>query len=103
MFEYYISVLNIEGPFDTSMMEQNLLNYAHRRDRLMLWRDFDYRWTSTYPMYKEYELGAAALHEKYWREDRGDAWLGQVKLRDREDMEGVYAAMDWGHGDKNRI
>lgn len=65
VFEYYISVLNIEGRFDTSMMEQNLLNYAHRRDRLMPWRDFDYRWTSTYPTYKEYELGAAALHERY--------------------------------------
>lgn len=35
VFEYYISVLNIEGLFDTSMMEQNLLNYAPRRDRLM--------------------------------------------------------------------
>ena len=85
------------------MMEQNLLNYAHRRDRPTPWRDFDYRWTSTYPTYKEYELGAAGLHEKYWREDRGDAWLGQDKLRemwlrDREDMEGFYGATDgaWG-------
>ncbi|KAK3172039.1 hypothetical protein OEA41_004123 [Lepraria neglecta] len=108
VFEYYISVLNIEGRFDTSMMEQSLLNYAHRRDGPMPWRDFDYSWTSTYRTYKEYELGAGALHEKYWREDRGDAWSGQDKLRemwlrDREDMEGFYGAMDGGHGDKNRI
>ena len=38
----------------------------------------------------------------------GDAWSGQDKLRemwlrDREDMEGFYGAMDGGHGVKNRI
>ena len=100
IFEYYMSVLNIKSRFDTSMIEQNLLNYAHRRDGLMPSRDFnDYRWTTTYPTYKEYEAGAASLHEKYWREDIGDSWLGQGRLKEmwlevKEEMEVFFAAMD---------
>lgn len=32
LFNYYVSLLSLPGRFDPNMPEQNLLNYAHRRD-----------------------------------------------------------------------
>ena len=46
----------------------------------MPWTKFNYTWTTTFPTFKEYEMGAASLHEKYWLEDFRAEEYGQDKL-----------------------
>lgn len=66
LFDYYISLIAIEGRFRSNAMEQDLLNYAHRRDGPMPWAKVRYTYTTTWPSWKEYEMGAKSLHEKWW-------------------------------------
>lgn len=66
MFNYYLSVAKIEGRFNSNAPEQNLFNYAHRKDGPMPWTEIYYKWTTTWPSPKEFEAGAATLHEKWW-------------------------------------
>ena len=95
IFEYYASILERENSFDPMFPDQNLLNYAHRWDGPMPWTNVYYKWTSTYPTIKEYAMGAAALHEKYWldinrMEDEGQDILGDMWLEVKRDMEAFY-------------
>ncbi|KAL9638911.1 MAG: hypothetical protein Q9164_001252 [Protoblastenia rupestris] len=61
IFDYYNSVLQIKGLFDPDMMEQNLLNYAHRRDGPMPWTDVYYTWTTTFPTISDYNSGGGTI------------------------------------------
>ncbi|KAL9101452.1 MAG: hypothetical protein Q9163_003283 [Psora crenata] len=102
IFEYYLSVLQIEGLFDTGMMEQNLLNYAHRRDGPMPWTEVYYTWTTTYPTIKDYDMGAHTLHHKWWWDDWDDsntALYGRNKLttlwyQAKGEMQGYYMGLN---------
>ncbi len=66
LFNHYMSILKIENRFEPSAPEQNLLNYAHRRDGPMPWTEITYTWTTTSPSMAHYKAGAASLHEKFW-------------------------------------
>lgn len=66
LFNHYMTILKIEYRFDPSAPEQNLLNYAHRRDGPMPWTEINYKWTTTSPSMAHYKAGAASLHEKFW-------------------------------------
>ena len=95
IFEYYTSIMERENSFDPMYPDQNLLNYAHRWDGPMPWTNVYYKWTSTYPTIKEYAMGAAALHEKYWlevsrSEEEGQDILGDMWLKVKSDMEAFY-------------
>ena len=92
IFSYYTSIALRNNSFDPNFPDQNLLNYAHRRDGPMPWTNVYYKWTSTYPTIKEYAMGAATLHEKYWVESNraeaeGQGILGEMWLKVKRDME----------------
>lgn len=95
IFQYYTSIMERKDSFDPMFPDQNLLNYAHRWDGPMPWTNVYYKWTSTYPTIKEYAMGAAALHEKYWMEgnrseEEGQDVLGRMWLDVKRDMEEFY-------------
>ena len=91
MLDYYMSLIAIEGRFRADAMEQDLLNYAHRRDGPMPWKDVTYTWTTTWPSPKEYEAGAATLHEKWWDPSIAlDLGLRRMWYEVRGEMEGYW-------------
>lgn len=95
MFNYYISLTKIEGRFRANALEQDLLNYAHRRDGPMPWMDVYYKWTTTWPSMKEYDAGAASLHEKWWDESIAlDLKLRKLWYMVRGEMEGYHIALE---------
>ena len=99
MFNYYLSLVTLENRFDPFYPDQNLLNYAHRWDGPMPWTKFNYTWTTTFPTIKEYEMGAASLHEKYWleeyrKEEFGQDVLGRMWLEAKGNMTEFYQQKD---------
>ncbi len=87
MFNYYLSITKIAGRFDSNAMEQGLLNYAHRKGGPMPWSEIYYQWTTTWPSPKEFQAGAATLHEKWWdNKIRLDPALRQLWFDARADM-----------------
>lgn len=95
MLEYYLSVLNIEDRFDSSLMEQNLLNYAHRRESEggnIPWMQLGTQWNIHYPSIKDVEGGVKSVHEKWWGPEKEDMsqWMAAWRWR----MEGYYEAKD---------
>ncbi|ORY10660.1 nucleotide-diphospho-sugar transferase [Clohesyomyces aquaticus] len=95
LFNYYKALLDLEGRFDARYMEQSLLNYAHRRDGPMPWKDMDYKWNVRHVNEHDVEKGLVSMHEKWWEMP----WSGSVKLHDkmiqaRWEMEGWYMARD---------
>ena len=76
-------------------MEQGLLNYSHRRDGPMLWTEIYYQWTTNWPSMKEYDAGAASLHEKCWDPKMNlDLNLRKLWYIAKGEMEGYYRALD---------
>ncbi|KAL9623537.1 MAG: hypothetical protein Q9160_002218 [Pyrenula sp. 1 TL-2023] len=69
LFAYYLSLTKVpRDRFNHDLPEQNLLNYAHRRDGNMPWQALDPAWNVQYPSLKDVEGGAASLHDKWWDE-----------------------------------
>ncbi|MCJ1462729.1 hypothetical protein MMC07_001332 [Pseudocyphellaria aurata] len=112
LYEYYLSLTaddeaspgssptKKKKKFDPFLPEQNLLNYAHRRDGPMPWRDVHYTWTTTWPSWREVARGAKSLHEKWWcddlpqLQDERDQELRRWWWRVRWEMDGFYSARD---------
>ncbi|KAG8528172.1 uncharacterized protein KY384_007089 [Bacidia gigantensis] len=100
LFDYYMHLLYHEPPrFDASMFEQNLMNYAHRRDGPMPWQDLYYKWTTSFPTLDDLNAGAKSLHHKFWWEDTNIPDHGLNKMtamwyQTRGEMEGYYYALD---------
>ena len=93
LLNYYVSIAQIENRFDSNGMEQNLLNYAHRKNGPMPWIEMNYIYTTTWPSMKEYEAGAHSLHEKWW--DRGiqlDPKLRKLWFDAKGEMLGFHEA-----------
>jgi len=68
LFNYYISLLNLPGRFDSTYPEQNLLNYAHRETGNMPWGRLGYKWNINLPNMRDVEGGVKSVHEKLWTE-----------------------------------
>ena len=66
MLDYYLSVLSITGRFDPELTEQNLLNYAHRREGSMSWTQLANTWNMHYPNLNDLQGGVKSIHEKWW-------------------------------------
>ncbi|KAF2766897.1 nucleotide-diphospho-sugar transferase, partial [Teratosphaeria nubilosa] len=78
LYAYYLSLTQApEGkpqetsslPFDSSLPDQNLLNYAHRWDEAkgcMPWVPLDAKWVTHHTKVEDLEGGAYAAHVHYW-------------------------------------
>lgn len=97
MFAYYMSLLALEGRFDPAFPEQNLLNYAHRREGNMPWRPVWYGWNVNWPTRRDWEGGARSFHAKYWDGDPShDVVLKALWREQRAEMEGFHRGRDAG-------
>lgn len=91
MFEYYTSLLAVEGKFDAGFPEQNLLNYAHRRDGNMPWQLLWYGWNVNWPTARDWRGGARSFHAKYWDGDPShDPVMKAMWREQRAEMEGYW-------------
>jgi hypothetical protein len=84
--------------FDANLPEQNLLNYAHRRDGNMPWQTLWYGWNVHFASSEDLEGGVASVHEKWWRpfvhpnEDGGR--MGTWGLERKVEMEVCFNERD---------
>ncbi|KAF4555264.1 Hypothetical protein D9617_2g052170 [Elsinoe fawcettii] len=102
VFEYYQRLAGMEGRFDPSMPEQNLLNYAHRRNGPMPWARLWEGWNVNWPTEKDYRRGVGSFHAKYWDGDPShDRVLKAIWREQRAEMEGYWRgreAREWRLG-----
>ncbi len=97
LFDYYMSLLALPGRFDPGFPEQNLLNYAHRRDGNMPWTDLHYSWNMNWPTVRDYEGGAASFHAKFWSNDpTHDPTLKAIWQKQRVEMEAFQRGRETG-------
>ncbi|KAI4738347.1 nucleotide-diphospho-sugar transferase, partial [Aureobasidium sp. EXF-8846] len=66
MFDYYMSLLKLDGRFNPQFPEQNLLNYAHRDKGNMPWTHLGNEWNIHYPKVDDLLGGVKSLHDKWW-------------------------------------
>lgn len=96
VFEYYKSLLDTPGSFDPRYPEQNLINYAHRWDGPMPWREIAYTWNIRCPNDNDIAQGLTSLHEKWWTQPyiynngKTKQWLQSR----RWEMKGWYDAFE---------
>ncbi|GIZ49371.1 hypothetical protein CKM354_001240100 [Cercospora kikuchii] len=95
LFDYYMSLLQLQGRFDPSFPEQNLLNYAHRQDGNMPWKPLWYGWNVNWPTANDWRGGARSFHAKYWDGDPShDPILKAIWKEQRAEMQGFYRGRD---------
>lgn len=95
VFDHYVDIMVQKDSFDPRYVEQNLLNYAHRRDGPMPWSDIGTGWNTRFPSVEDAEGGVKSVHDKWWKPDvdgRLLPWYREVKGR----MDGFYEAMEMG-------
>lgn len=92
LFEHFKAILSIPNRFDPKYMEQNLLNYAFRREGQMPWTNMnDQSWHIRFPNVRDKEAGVASMHDKWWSAHMDKAlqpFYDSVRWR----MEGFYEA-----------
>jgi alpha-N-acetylglucosamine transferase len=96
LFNYYVSILNTPNAFNSGLMEQALLNHAHKQDGRMPWRSFQPgKWNVNWPRLRDVTGGAATLHDKFW-DSKNEAWIERVLVekwwRVQGQMEGFWLA-----------
>lgn len=69
LFQYYLSLLARPELFDHWCPEQDLLNFAHRWDGPMPWRQLNLSWHMIAPTEADLDAGMAILHCKFWESD----------------------------------
>ncbi|KAH7305470.1 nucleotide-diphospho-sugar transferase [Stachybotrys elegans] len=94
MFDYYVGLLDIPYRFSPKYMEQNLLNYAHRWDGPMPWREVANTWNTKYTSDTDLAGGVVSMHEKFWKQRSGGNKLREFLLSKRQQMIGYYQAYD---------
>ncbi|HEV3271800.1 MAG TPA: glycosyltransferase [Candidatus Methylacidiphilales bacterium] len=83
LFEHYLALLRTsDGRINQTFPDQNLLNYAHRRDGPMPWRALNPRWHVQYPTVEDLiaTRNVAALHDKWWKPENVNAGEGLSTL-----------------------
>jgi alpha-N-acetylglucosamine transferase len=66
MCHYLTSLLNIPERFDSTYMEQSLLNYAHREPGNMPWNHLQWKWNVNLPNMNDVGEGVHSVHAKLW-------------------------------------
>jgi alpha-N-acetylglucosamine transferase len=94
LFKYYTALLNAPNLFDSSLMEQSLLNYAHKPDGRMPWQSFQPgKWNVNWPRWSDVQGGAATLHDKFWAKSN-EGWMDRQLLvrwwKTQGQMEGFW-------------
>ncbi|PVI03745.1 glycosyltransferase family 8 protein, partial [Periconia macrospinosa] len=92
MLAYYLSVLDIPDRFNPDMQEQNLLNYAHRREGAMSWMLLENTWNIHFPRWEDVQGGVKSIHDKWW--DPLDDRLKDMMVAWRWRMEGFFEMRD---------
>jgi alpha-N-acetylglucosamine transferase len=92
IFDYYMSLLKLDGRFNPQFPEQNLLNYAHRDKGNMPWTHLGNEWNIHYPKVDDLLGGVKSLHDKWWSPEVQDLKPYMESWRWR--MEGHYEARD---------
>ncbi|KAF2723058.1 glycosyltransferase family 8 protein, partial [Polychaeton citri CBS 116435] len=90
LYDYYLSLVNLTDRYNPDLPEQNLLNYAHRRDEdggNIPWRPLAAEWNVHYPSAADAQAGVASLHEKWWVPVPG---LAEFFISLRWKMEGFW-------------
>jgi alpha-N-acetylglucosamine transferase len=92
LFAHYMAVLAQPNRFDSSLPEQNLLNYVHRREGNMPWKVVGNTWNINFPNKQDIKGGVASMHEKFWKPWNKEMaeYLGAWRYR----MEGFFEALD---------
>ncbi|KAF2834634.1 glycosyltransferase family 8 protein [Patellaria atrata CBS 101060] len=95
LFDHYLSIAspaNASQPkFNSACPEQNLLNYAHRREGAMPWQDLAVTWNIIRASKKDIDRGAFSLHTKWWNANQDiQEFLG----KELERMKGFYEGWD---------
>ncbi|KAE8329362.1 nucleotide-diphospho-sugar transferase [Aspergillus sergii] len=68
LFNYYVSLLDTPDRFDALYPEQNLLNFAHKTDSRMPWRELGPGWNHKPIAVSKDDLdNFKSLHQKWWR------------------------------------
>lgn len=101
LLAYYLSLLAVEGKFDPGFPEQNLLNYAHRREGNMPWQPLWAGWNVNWPTERDWRAGARSFHAKYWDGDPShDPVLKAMWREQRAEMEGFQRGREVERGQK---
>ncbi|KAF1348498.1 nucleotide-diphospho-sugar transferase, partial [Delphinella strobiligena] len=66
MLDYYMSLMNTVDKFNPQFPEQNLLNYAHRKEGNMPWLQLGNTWNIHYPTVDDLLNGVKSMHDKWW-------------------------------------
>jgi alpha-N-acetylglucosamine transferase len=98
LMEYYVSLTTTPDRFNPHLPEQNLLNYAHRREGNMPWKQLSTRWNIHYPTVEDLKGGCVSLHEKWWAPVNEDLKPFLQSWRWR--MEGYWEAKDEVNGSR---
>ncbi|KAE9367667.1 glycosyltransferase family 8 protein [Stipitochalara longipes BDJ] len=94
MCYYLTSLLSIPERFDSTYMEQSLLNYAHREMGNMPWSRLDWKWNINLPNMNDVQEGVHSVHAKLWSPGT-DLQPTEIELMNlwsiaREEMETYY-------------
>ena len=95
-FSHYTALINTPHSFDPKYPEQNLMNFVHRWDGPMPWREIAYTWNVRCPNDVDIEKGLVSVHEKWWTQPyiynnvKTKEWL----VSRRWEMKGWYDARD---------
>lgn len=92
IFDYYIGLLNIPNRFSPEYPEQNLLNYAHRWDGAMPWKEISGKWNSKFTSEQDLKGGVVSMHEKWWKLRSGGKELMRFVDSKRWQAEGYWLA-----------
>ena len=95
LFNYYLSLLELPGRFDSTYPEQNLLNYAHREGGNMPWRQIDMKkgWNTNLPNLDDLSR-VKSVHVKGWAEEQYKTT--ELSMRwgaKRDEMEKYFGGM----------
>lgn len=89
LFDHFNKILSHKNRFDPKYVEQNLLNYAFRRDGRMPWVEIEYQWHIRFPTLGDKEAGVASMHDKWWHahmDEKLQPFYDSVRWK----MEGFY-------------
>lgn len=98
MLDYYMSLMKTVDKFNPTFPEQNLLNYAHRKEGNMPWLQLGNTWNIHYPTVDDLLNGVKSMHDKWWAPENDELRPYMESWRWR--MEGHMEALDAVREDK---
>ena len=100
LYSYYVSLLGLQGRFDSTYPEQNLLNYAHRLHGNMPWTRLGHQWNTNLPNMNDVQKGIASVHSKLWTMgsvlETTEPYLRGKWREVRDEMEVLYSEREDG-------